>query len=160
MMSLPIHIRWMIRRDVAEVLASEARGTREPWSEETLVEALRAGDTIGMVAESSDGTIVGHMVYTLHKKRLELTRLAVAPEARRRGVGRKLVAKLFGKLSESRRPKLTCDVNEQDLDVCKLFRACGLIAKRILQGGTLLSEDDIYEFTYRVEWAAVAAESC
>jgi [ribosomal protein S18]-alanine N-acetyltransferase len=143
-MSLPIHIRWMIRRDVASVLAIEEQGTREPWSEETLLEALRAGDTIGMVAEDGEDRIVGHMVYTLHKKRLELVRLVVAPEFRRRGVGRQLVAKLLGKLDSHRRPKLVAHVDERDLDVCLLFRECGLIART--------GPEDTLRFSYRVEW--------
>jgi hypothetical protein len=35
------HIRWMIRRDYAEVLAIEARGFEFPWCEDDFIRCLR-----------------------------------------------------------------------------------------------------------------------
>ena len=60
------HIRWMIRRDYAEVLAIEARGFEFPWCEDDFIRCLRQRNCIGMVAERDD-RVAGFMVYELHK---------------------------------------------------------------------------------------------
>ena len=59
-----VHIRWMIRRDMAEVLAIEADSFEYPWSEDDFIRCLRQRNVIGMVAELDD-RIVGFMVYEL-----------------------------------------------------------------------------------------------
>ena len=82
-----IHIRWMIRRDMAEVLAIEAESFEFPWSEEDFIRCLRQRNCIGMVAELDDH-VVGFMIYELHKNRLHVLNFAVAeplsPPGRRR----------------------------------------------------------------------------
>ncbi len=62
------HVRWMIRRDMSDVLAIESESFEFPWSEEEFVRCLRQRNCIGMVAELDD-RIVGYMIYELHKNR-------------------------------------------------------------------------------------------
>ena len=66
---LTVHIRWMIRRDMPEVLDIESRSFDGPWSEEDFMRSLRQRNCIGMVAEHDD-CIVGFMIYELHKTRM------------------------------------------------------------------------------------------
>jgi len=72
-----IHIRWMIRRDMAEVIAIETESFEFPWSEDDFVRCLRQRNCIGMVAEMDD-QVVGFMIYELHKNRLHILNFAVA----------------------------------------------------------------------------------
>ena len=90
-----VHIRWMIRRDMPEVLAIESDGFEFPWCEDDFVRSLRQRNCIGMVAELGE-RVVGFMIYELHKSRLHILNFAVAPHARRSGVGRQMVEKLIG----------------------------------------------------------------
>ena len=88
--SLRVHIRWMIRRDMPEVLDIENDGFEFPWSEEDFIRCLRQRNCIGMVAEH-DERVVGFMIYELHKTRLHVLNFAVgqvvAPARRRHADG-------------------------------------------------------------------------
>src|SRR5690348_15597808 len=102
---LRVHVRWMIRRDMPEVLAIEGQSFEFPWAEDDFWLQLRQRNCIGMVADHGD-EVVGFMIYELHKTRLHVLNFAVAAEHRRRGVGRQMMAKLMGKLSQQRRSRL------------------------------------------------------
>lgn len=84
-----IHIRWMIRRDLPEVLRMSL------VAEEDLCKELREKDRIGMVAtEGFEGPIVGWMIYQLQPGKLDLLQI----DAREWSVQEALVHKLMGKL--------------------------------------------------------------
>ena len=84
---LPVHIRWMIRRDMPSVLAIEQECFEFPWYEDDFIRCLRQRNCIGMVAEHGE-RVVGFMIYELHKAKLQVLNFAVAGEFRRGGVGR------------------------------------------------------------------------
>src|SRR6516165_11547963 len=107
-----VHIRWMIRRDMPEVLAIEHASFEYPWCEEEFLRVLRQRNCIGMVAEHGE-RIVGFMIYELHKTKLQVLNFAVHGEFRRQGVGRQMVAKLAGKLSSHRRTRIMLQVRER-----------------------------------------------
>ena len=53
-LQVPVHIRWMIRRDMAEVLEIERAAFEFPWFEEEFIRCLRQRNCIGMVAEHGE----------------------------------------------------------------------------------------------------------
>src|SRR5687768_6635477 len=55
-----VHIRWMIRRDMPEVLSIETQCFEFPWTEEDFLRCLRQRNCIGMVAEQGE-KVVGFM---------------------------------------------------------------------------------------------------
>lgn len=105
------HIRWMIRRDMPEVLAIEAASFEFPWLEDDFIRCLRQRNCIGMVAEHDD-RVVGFMIYELNKSRIQVLNFATAPDAQRRGVGTQMVRKLIGKLSAQRRTRILLEVRK------------------------------------------------
>ncbi len=46
-----VHIRWMIRRDMPEVLQTEQESFDYSWTEEDFLRCLRQRNCIGMVAD-------------------------------------------------------------------------------------------------------------
>jgi [ribosomal protein S18]-alanine N-acetyltransferase len=126
-----VHIRWMIRRDVPEVLAIENKRFEFPWSEEDFVRSLRQRNCIGMVALHND-KVLGYMVYEMHKNRMHLLNIAVDPDYARRGVGTQLIEELVAKLLQQRRARLTFDVRETNLPAQLFLRDCGLKAVNTL----------------------------
>jgi len=78
-----VHIRWMIRKDMPEVLEIENSSFEFPWSEDDFIRCLRQRNCIGMVAEHGE-RVVGFMIYELHKTRLHVLNFAVAPTAHAR----------------------------------------------------------------------------
>jgi len=121
------HIRWMIRRDLPAVLATEQESFPAPWDEPQFIYFLRKRDCIGMVAEQAD-RVVGFMLYQFHPKRLHLLNFAVSPDFRRQGVGAAMITKLASKLSSDKRNSITLEVCEANLDGQLFFKSQGLRA--------------------------------
>jgi len=144
--TMAVHIRWMIRRDMPEVLAIEQKSFEHPWSEEDFLARLRQRNTIGMVAEYGE-IVAGFMVYDLYKKRIELTRLAVERNHRGFGVGRQLAARMRTKLHPERRTRLELLVRESNLDGQMFLRAVGFRAENVVRR---YWEDDTGEDAYRM----------
>ncbi len=145
-----LHIRWMIRRDMAEVLAAELASFEYAWTEEDFLRCLRQRNCIGMVAEIND-RIVGFMIYELHKGKLHVLNFAVAPAHRRTGIGRVMVKKLIGKLVTHKRSKITLAVRERNLTAQLFFRGQDFKAVRVLRDYYEDSREDAFLMEYVVE---------
>jgi ribosomal-protein-alanine N-acetyltransferase len=145
---LRVHIRWMIRRDMAEVLSIENEGFEFPWSEEDFIRCLRQRNCIGMVAEHDD-QVVGFMIYELHRTRLHLLNFAVAHELRRRRIGTQMIAKLLAKLSNQRRTRIVLEVRETNLAAQVFFRGMGFRAVSVLRDFYDDTTEDAYLMQYR-----------
>lgn len=133
-MSKAVHIRWMIRRDMAEIIDIERVAFEFPWSEEEFIRCLRQRNCIGMVAEVDD-RIVGYMIYESHKNRLHVLNFAVATSSRRSGIGRQMIETLSRKLSAGagRRNRILLECRERNLTAQLFFRSCGFRAVSVLR---------------------------
>ena len=153
---LRIHIRWMIRRDMPEVLDIERTAFEFPWFEEEFIRCLRQRNCIGMVAEHAE-RVVGFMIYELHKTRLHILNFAVAADLRRRGIGRQMIDKLIGKLSSQRRTRISLEVRETNVDAQLFFRESGFRATSVLHEFYDDSPEDAYlmQFFCEAEEAAM-----
>lgn len=151
-----VHIRWMIRRDMSEVLDIESGSFEFPWSEEDFIRCLRQRNCIGMVAEY-DERVVGFMIYELHKNQLHILNFAVSDRVRRHKVGRQMVSKLIGKLSFQRRNKILLEVRETNLSAQLFFRNAGFRAVNVLRDFYDDTVEDAYVMSYR--YKPTAAES-
>lgn len=147
--SLRVHTRWIVRCDMPEVMAIERDSFAAPWSEGELLAVLKRRNTIGMVAEARD-RIVGYMVYELHPDDLWVLNLAVAPDMRRRDVGRQMVAKLVDKLSAHRRRALHLRVRESNLPAQLFLRAVGFHAETVERDWYDDPAEDAYRMVYRL----------
>lgn len=143
----PVHIRWMIRRDMAEVLLTEQDSFAQPWSEEDFLHCLRQRNCIGMVAEQGEH-VVGYVIYELHKTKLHILNLAVHPTRRRQGIGQSMISKLLAKLSSHRRAKITLEVRESNLAAQLFFRGQGFQATRVLRAYFEDTCEDAYLMQY------------
>jgi len=146
-----VHIRWMIRHDMPEVLDIENSSFEFPWLDEDFLRYLRQRNCIGMVAEH-DERVVGFMVYNLHKDHLHVLNFAVYPDVRRRGVGCQMVEKLIGKLSQQRRNRILLEVRETNIAAQLFFRDLGFVATTVLRGCYDDTTEDAYQMTFRHGW--------
>ena len=142
-----VHIRWMIRRDMPEVLAIEHQSFEHPWCEEEFLRVLRQRNCIGMVAEQGE-RVVGFMIYELHKSKLQVLNFAVAAEARRAGIGHQMVQKLVGKLSSHRRTRIVLTCRETALAAQMFFRVEGFRASEVLREHFEDTGEDAYVMQY------------
>lgn len=154
-----VHIRWMIRRDMPEVLSIEANGFEFPWCEEDFIHCMRRRNCIGMVAEDDD-RVVGFMIYELQKSRIHVLNFAVADDYRRRGVGSQMIAKLISKLSSQRRSRLILEIRETNLPAQLFFRENGFRAVSVLRSFYADTPEDAYimQYRYRPERRFVEAD--
>jgi ribosomal-protein-alanine N-acetyltransferase len=144
-----VHIRWMIRRDMPEVLQTEQDSFEYSWTEEDFLRCLRQRNCIGMVAEQGE-KVVGFMIYELHKAKLHILNFAVHPASRRAGVGAQMVAKLISKLSSHRRTRITLEVRETNLAAQLFFKAQEFKAVRVLRSFYEDSGEDAFLMQYRL----------
>jgi ribosomal-protein-alanine N-acetyltransferase len=145
-----VHIRWMIRRDMPEVLAIEHASCEYPWCEEEFLRVLRQRNCIGMVAEHGE-RIVGFMIYELHRNKIHVLDFATHPDFRRQGVGRQMMAKLIGKLSNQRRSRVALYVRETSLAAQLFFRVQGFRAVEVVREHYPDSGEDAYVMCYHLD---------
>ena len=148
--NVKVQIRWMIRRDMAEVLRIERESFEYHWTEEDFLCCLRQRNCIGMVAEA-DGQVVGFMIYELHKTRLHILNFAVATEFRRQSIGGQMIEKLVSKLSQQRRKEITLEVRETNLPAQLFFQNCDFVAVGVLRNHYEDSTEDAYVMKYRLD---------
>jgi [ribosomal protein S18]-alanine N-acetyltransferase len=154
--SVRVHIRWMIRRDMPEVLAIENSCFEFPWSEDDFIRCLRQRNCIGMVADLDD-EVVGFMIYELHKTRLHLLNFAVSARHRREKVGSRMINKLAAKLSPQRRTRIILEVRETNLAAQLFFREQGFRAVSLLRDFYEDTTEDAYLMQYRHRSAELEA---
>lgn len=117
---LRVHIRWMIRRDMPEVIAIESDGFEPPWTEENFIVRLCQRNCIGRVAEY-DNRVVGFMIYELYQDRIRLLNFAVAGDYRRFGVGTQMAKELINRLQDRRTMITLMAVEKKIPDPCLSF---------------------------------------
>jgi ribosomal-protein-alanine N-acetyltransferase len=149
-----LHIRWMIRRDMAEILCIEEEAFEFPWADADFTRCLRQRNCIGMVAEVG-GAVVGFMLYELQRTKVHVLNFAVARSHRRLGIGSGMVAKLIAKLSPQRRNRILLEVRETNLPAQLFFRSLGFRATSVLRD----FYQDTTEDAYLMQFLADAAES-
>ena len=144
---LPVHIRWMIRRDMTEVVEIEQLNSNFPWGEEDFLRSLAERHTIAMVAEHKE-KVIGFMIYELHKKKLHIHNFAVHPDFKRMTIGSQMVAKLIGKLRYDR-SRITLEVRETNLASQLFFHKQGFRATKVLRGFYEDSGEDAFFMLYQ-----------
>lgn len=149
--TIHVDIRWLVRRDMPEILAIESASFDFPWSEDDFRAELIRRNCIGMVCEH-ETEIVGYMIYDLNLGCLNMLNLTVHPEYRRCGIGRQMMARMVDKLNQQRRNRITVTVWERNLVAQKFFRATGF---RVID--TVAAEygsdtaDDAYVFQFHLK---------
>ena len=143
-----VHIRWMIRRDMPEVMVFEQESFEFPWYEEDFICHLRQHDCIGITAEYED-RVIGFMIYELYRTEIGILNFAVHPDWRRRGVGKQMISKLIAKLSARGFKKIILEVRETNLPAQLFFRQCGFKAVSVLRKYYEDTPEDAYIMQYR-----------
>lgn len=117
------NIRWMVRRDLPEILRWEL-DTPGGWDEARIIQHMQQSNCIARVVEIGD-TPIGFAVYRLLPNSIRLLRLSIHPAHRRQGHGRRLMGTLMRLCQSHRRKRLTARVRENALSAQLFFRACG-----------------------------------
>ena len=146
---IPVHIRWMISRDLPQVLAIEVSRFANPLTEREFSALLHEQQIIAMVAERGE-EIVGFMIYRLCSGRLVLLQIAVREDLILNGIGTQMVKKLRAKLSAGRRTHVDIDIRETNLGGQLFLASCGFKAIRIDRKAFQDTEESSYHMVLRL----------
>lgn len=150
--TLGCEIRWLIRRDMNEVMAIEQASFQDPWTEDEFLQVLRQRNCIGIVAEL-DRVIHGYAIYELNEHDFNFLNFAVAESSRRSGVGRALIQRMKDKLSQQGRRELVASVRETNLEGQLFLQAMGFRAEAVLRDyyGEEFGFEDAYSMRYEID---------
>jgi len=137
------HIRWMIRRDLIEVVEIESQSFEHPRSGGEMLSRLRKLNVIGVIAEHSNH-VLGFMFFELQPGAMELTTIAVHDEHRRKGIGSALLDHLARKLNPYCRKRIRCEIRETNVAGQVFFRANRFQATDVLHGLYYESDEAAY----------------
>jgi ribosomal-protein-alanine N-acetyltransferase len=120
-------IRAMTRNDLPEVAELDAAAFAPLWqnAEETLAIAFPQA-SVATVAESSVG-MVGYQITTANPFGAHLARLAVRPDAQKRGYGSWLVDDLVERLKRQRIKRLTVNTQSDNHASLALYKKMGFV---------------------------------
>jgi len=144
-----VNIRWMVRRDLTDVLKIEQKCFEYPWSEEDFMTCLYQRNCVGMVAEHQ-GKIVGFMVYELGRHAIQLLNFGINITCRHQKIGTRMIKKLIGKLRNDRRTRISCAVRERNLPAQLFFRELGFRAVSVARNYYEETQEDAYLMQYRL----------
>lgn len=142
-------IRWLIRRDLDEIIEIEEDSFEYPWNKNDFVESLRKSNTIGFVAEQNE-IIIGYLIYALNKNNIEILNLAVKRDFRRNKVGTSLINKVKSKLIGNRNRSKACLI-DSNLVGHLFLKSNNFKAIDIIKNKYENINNDCYKFVYKKE---------
>ena len=110
--------------DLAALATLEAASFSVPWNEAALAGHLQASYTLSLLLLEEDRP-VGYLLAGFSPPEGELYRVAVLPEARRRGYGRRLLEAFFREAEKRDVYSLYLEVRESNEAAIALYRSAG-----------------------------------
>lgn len=123
-----VALRLADEADLPVLAALEAASFPDPWPERLLAGELAAPSSLILMAleRSSPGSVpVGYAAFRRAADQAELLRVAVAPAARRRGLGRRLVAAGLDRLAGQGARSCFLEVRPTNGPALALYRRLG-----------------------------------
>lgn len=136
-------VRAMNREDIAAVAELERQIFSRPWSEQGFLDALEHPDTIFLVAEETD-RISGYIGMYLAVDEGEITNVAVAPDARRRGIGQELLLQMKREAKHHAITRLILEVRLSNAAAIALYEKNGFSIAGVRKGFYECPKEDAY----------------
>lgn len=122
-----MNIRPMTEEDVEAVFLLESACFPDPWSRKSIRSTLREDRSCMLVAEEN-GLVCGYLNSTYLFEELNLNRIAVSPDFRRRHVGASLLGTLVDFCTAHGLTRLMLEVREGNLPARRLYESFGFIS--------------------------------
>ncbi len=129
-----IKIRAMSSDDIPEVAAIERATFSEPWSGKGFADSLALEYNLFLVAQTSDGSIVGYCGLYLVVDEAEITNVAVREADRQRGIGDALLAALLREAEQRGARQIYLEVRVSNQAAILLYRKHGFAPFDIRKG--------------------------
>lgn len=119
-------IREMSALDIEAVAALESEIFSMPWSAQGFEDTLCREDVLFLVASEADH-VLGYVGVYCTADEGEITNVAVAPSARRQGIGQKLLADLIGRLAQKEIYRIVLEVRVSNEPAIRLYEKQGFV---------------------------------
>lgn len=143
-------VRWMIKRDIEDILKIENHCFAYPWNIKDFSKILSKSECVGHVVEQKE-KIIGYYVDAVAKSKLEILNLAVHPDFRRMGVGTLMVDNIKSRLSRLRFKYVSCNIREYNLDAQLFFKKNKFKYIKTFKNFYEETNEDSYLMSYRRE---------
>ena len=117
-------VRWVNRADLEAVAGLEELCFSIPWSRSAIEEAF-SNELYRFVAVEERGSVVGYANFRIVADEGEIERVAVHPDSRRRGYGRKLMEAMVDYSRKKGVRDMTLDVRVNNEKAINLYESCG-----------------------------------
>lgn len=118
-------IRTMRRRDIPAVAGLEKEIYEQPWSPRVFFDELSLDTRAYVVATGADGGIIGYGGILIVETDAHITTIAVAPEARGRKLGKRLMIALVDRALAGGARHLTLEVRVSNASAQSLYELFG-----------------------------------
>jgi ribosomal-protein-alanine N-acetyltransferase len=120
-----VTIRPAVEGDLAAIHAIECASFGDPWALETFRGLLDHPPARSEVAIGADGALLGYAVAWFAADEAEIANIAVAPDARRRGVGTLLLDEILQSAAAFGARTVFLEVRESNAEARKRYEARG-----------------------------------
>jgi len=124
-MPLPLDPRPLVPADINRVVEIERQTFSDPWSRSAFLESLARPEVTGIALDDESGRLAGYGLCVLAADEGEILNVAVAPQSRRRGMGRRLVAHMLEHLRRGGAVRVYLEVRKSNEAAIGLYRGMG-----------------------------------
>jgi ribosomal-protein-alanine N-acetyltransferase len=122
-----VRVRPARAADVPAVSAIEQRAFSDPWSGSSFDALLGNPVVLFAVAEDASGNVIGYVVSWYAADEAEIANLAVSPDARRRGIGARLLAAATTEARRRACRTMFLEVRQSNVGARALYEARGFV---------------------------------
>ena len=122
---LPLSIEPMQSQDLDEVLAIERASFSMPWSRGAFLYELEQNQVARCYVVRDEARVVGYICLWEVADEMHVTNIAVHPDARRRGIGRLLLARTLGEARQRVMRIVVLEVRPSNVEARALYESFG-----------------------------------
>lgn len=122
---LDVRIEKMTLNDLDPVLEIEAVSYRTPWSRRAFTSELTENSYAHYFVARHDGRVIGYIGMWVILEESHITNIAVDPQFRRHGIGRRLLEDMFDRAAELGATRVTLEVRVSNTGAQSLYRQLG-----------------------------------
>lgn len=140
-------LRWMISKDLDQVMKIEEESFHDPWCREAMERFVHIWQATTLVAFGPREKIVGYLMYLWETDHLKLINLAVDCRNRRQGIATMMADRMKRDMGYTNRKGISLAIPERNLSAQLWAKSNGFLAEKIFVAPKS-DQDDVFGFSY------------